>query len=362
MGSFLQDRIRMYDELFFAPNKALGIRLAGLPRTWGSWEGEAVRLAQDSAPAEPRNLEAMMSQTHSLVILLFTGICLAATNTGSTQVPQALSATLQADGVHVSVEERLFTVYCLAETQKYPYFFPVNGPASGESVTTESSEPYPHHHSLFFGCDHVNGGNYWQEGLDRGQIVSLQIDVIESKGPRVIFTNVCEWVRPGAPSPFRDERKIAVSAPSQDMRLIDFEVMLTALIDVHITKTNHSLFSARMVPELSVEQGGTLVNAHGDTAEKGTFGKEAPWCDYWGNRNGAAEGLAIFGHPSNKWFPPQWFTRDYGFFSPTPMHWLDENGLKMAAGERLPLRYRVVVHSGSTNQATIGGLFNEWTK
>jgi hypothetical protein len=208
----------------------------------------------------------------------------------------------------------------------------------------------------------VNDGNYWQEGLERGRIVSHEIDIVQSKGPQVIITNVCEWCRPGAASPFRDERKITISAPSADIRFIDFEIILVAHTDVHITKTNHSLFSARMVPELSVQQGGTLVNAHGDTAEKGTFGKEAPWCDYWGSRNGIVEGLAIFAHPNNKWFPPRWFTRDYGFFSPTPMYWLDETGVNIAAGERLPLRHRVVVHRGNTQEAKISNLFNDWTK
>jgi hypothetical protein len=294
------------------------------------------------------------------IVPLLIVISMASVATGSAQAPQTLSATLQPDGVHVTVDRKIFTAYLTRETQKYPYFSPVNGPASGKSVTTESSEPYPHHHSLFFGCDRVNGGNYWQEGLDQGQIVSRKIDMIESQGPRVIFTNVCEWCRPVVPSPFRDERKISISAPSPDIRFIDFEITLTALIEVHIAKTNHSLFSARMVPELSVQQGGTLVNAHGDMAEKETFAKEATWCDYWGTHNGAAEGLAIFVHPANKWFPPRWFTRDYGFFSPTPMYWLDETGLKMPSGERLTLRYRVVVHSGSTQEAAIDALFQGW--
>ena len=32
---------------------------------------------------------------------------------------------------------------------------------------------YPHHTSLLFGCDLVNGGNYWQEGLERGRMISV---------------------------------------------------------------------------------------------------------------------------------------------------------------------------------------------
>jgi hypothetical protein len=126
--------------------------------------------------------------------------------------------------------------------------------------------------------------------------------LVSAKGKEIVFEEECLWERPGAESPFKDVRRVVISAPSQDIRLIDFSITLTALIDVRIENTNHSLFAARMVPELSVPQGGTLVNAEGLTAEKGTFGKKSPWCDYYGTRNGIVEGLAILSHPSNRWF------------------------------------------------------------
>ena len=78
-----------------------------------------------------------------------------------------LSAERLDDRIIVRVADRTFTCYRFGAGQKYPYFYPVNGPATGLSLTTESSLPYPHHRSLFFGCDKVNGGNYWQEGNDR---------------------------------------------------------------------------------------------------------------------------------------------------------------------------------------------------
>ncbi len=115
-----------------------------------------------------------------------------------------------------------------------------------------------------------------------------------------------------------------------------------------------------MVPELSVSAGGTLVNAEGKTGEKGTLGVASPWCDYWGTRNGIAEGIAILQHPGNRWFPCKWFTRDYGFFSPTPMFWLEEGQLELPKGETLTLRYRVVIHAGDAKAADIDGLFKHY--
>lgn len=271
-----------------------------------------------------------------------------------------LSAVVVGDRVDVHVDGSLFTAYKFGGDQKYPYFWPVNGPASGETITTETSEPYPHHHSLFFGCDHVNNGNYWQDANERGQIVSQGPAIVESEGSRVVFTDTCLWRKPGEDPVLRDDRTVTIAAPSETIRYIDFEITLESLVDVTITKTNHSLFAARVVPELSVSSGGTLINAQGDASEAGTYGVESPWCDYSGTRDGVTEGIAILQHPDNRWYPSNWFTRDYGFFSPTPMYWLENDRLELPKGETLTLRYRVVVHSGNAEEAGIAGHFAKY--
>ncbi|GMV93457.1 MAG: hypothetical protein AMXMBFR82_32350 [Candidatus Hydrogenedentota bacterium] len=271
-----------------------------------------------------------------------------------------VTAAIVGESVEVRVDDALFTAYKFGGGQKYPYFWPVNGPASGESITTETSEPYPHHHSLFFGCDHVNGGNYWQDTNERGQVLSQGPAIVESGGERVVFTDTCLWKKPGEDPVIRDARTITIAAPDDATRYIDFEITLESLVDVTITKTNHSLFSARVVPELSVESGGTLVNAQGDTSEAGTYGVESPWCDYSGTRDGVTEGIAILQNPGNRWYPSKWFTRDYGFFSPTPMYWLENDRLELPRGETLTLRYRVVVHTGNAEAANIAEHFRKY--
>lgn len=270
---------------------------------------------------------------------------------------QKVTAKIEKDKVVVTVEGELFTCYKFGKTQKYPYFWPVNGPASGKSVTTETSEPYPHHHSLFFGCDRVNGGNYWQDVNDRGQIFSQGPKIAESGRQRVVFTDECLWKQPGAEPIIRDRRRITITAPSKEIRTIDFDITIEPLTDVTILKTNHALFSARVVPELSVKSGGTLVNAEGKRGEKGTWGANSAWCDYYGTRDGATEGIAIFDNPYNRWFPCKWFTRDYGFFSPTPMNWLEGGKFQLPKEKKLKLQYQVVVHVGDTQKARIEELF-----
>ncbi|MCC6144573.1 MAG: PmoA family protein [Candidatus Hydrogenedentes bacterium] len=294
-----------------------------------------------------------------LLTLCFAAACTAVSAEGPAPA-SALRLAVDQNQVSVYCGDTLFTAYKFGPGQKYPYFFPVNGPVTGKSVTTETSEPYPHHHSLFFGCDRVNGGNYWQDTNARGQIVSEQVEVTQAAGAVVSFTNQCVWRQPGHDPIIRDERRVSISSPAAEIRVIDFEITLDPLVEITIEKTNHSLFSARMAPELNVEHGGVLVNAAGQQGEEATFGQPSPWMDYSGTRDGATEGLAILQHPGNRWFPAPWFTRDYGFFSPTPMYWIEGDRLVLPKGERLTLRYRVVVHGGDAAAAGIPALWGTY--
>jgi len=272
-----------------------------------------------------------------------------------------LTAVKVGSKINVTIDGKYFTSYICSSDEKYPFFYPVNGPLSGGSVTSMRNGEYPHHSSLFFGCDQVNGGNYWQEGLERGRIISVNAEILKEGGDSVVISDECIWSRPGALSPIKDSRKFTITSPSATIRLIDAEITMEMLMDVTIKKTNHSLFSVRMAADLSVKNGGTMVNAEGDSGEKATFGKSSPWMDYFGKRGDFAEGIAILQHPSNPWYPSPWFTRDYGFISPTPMYWpANDKETVMKKGEKLFLRYMVVVHGGNTAEAKVKKLFEQY--
>lgn len=276
---------------------------------------------------------------------------------------ETVSAVKIGDRIDITIGRNFFTSYRFYADEKYPFFFPVNGPVSGSGVTSMRNGEYPHHSSLFFGCDRVNGGNYWQEGLERGRIISVGARIVEEKGTKVVIEDECIWKRPDAEAPIIDRRKITISAPAKNLYQLDFDVEMEMLIDVTILKTNHSLFSARIDPDLSVRQGGVMINSEGKQGEKETFGQPSPWIDCYGTRKTGTEGMAIMQHPSNMWFPSPWFTRDYGFISPTPMYWpADEKATVLKKGEKVKLRYRVLVHGGTNQEAGISRLYEQYKK
>ena len=272
-----------------------------------------------------------------------------------------IKAALNGSKIDVTIDKQFFTSYIFSAEEKYPFLFPVNGPATGGSVTSMRNGAYPHHSSLFFGCDKVNGGNYWQEGLGRGQIVSTGAKIAE-QGTRVVITDECTWQRQGAESPVRDTRRITITAPSKDLRQIDFDVTLETLMDVEVLKTNHSLFSVRTAPDITVKNGAVMVNAEGEQGEKATFGKPSAWIDFHGKRGDIIEGIALMQHPSNVEYPAPWFTRDYGFISPTPMYWPPggASSIKLPKGEKITLRYRVLVHAGDHKTNDIAAQFEKY--
>lgn len=276
---------------------------------------------------------------------------------------EKLTAYLNGGQVVVRWNNAILTTYRTGPLQKYPYFYPLSGPLSSTSLTTETALPYPHHRGLWLGCDPLNGGNYWSDGpIEQGQIRSDGLELAETTSTSVVIRNRCTWVRPGGASPLRDERTIVVSVPGERIRIIDFDVVLTALEDVTIGRAKHSFFAMRCASDIAPMYGGVLMNSEGGVGAKGTYGKVARWCGYHGRRAGrpdVVEGIAIMDHPRNPWAPCPWFTRDYGHLSPSPFNFRKQPW-KLAEGASVRLRYRVVLHAGNPREAGLDAIHDRW--
>ena len=264
--------------------------------------------------------------------------------------------------IWIRYHNRPLTCYRAHRSQKYPYLYPLSGPVTGLSLTDETTLPYPHHRSLFFGCDRVNGGNYWQEGFETGQILSSSPKLAKATKESIEILDACDWQKPDGAIVMKDRRKLTFTVPSENLRFIDWEIEWQAVESVVVQKTNHALFSMRAALDITPKAGGNLVNAEGLTGEKGTFGQKSGWCGFYGKRAAVpsvVEGIAIMDHPGNPWAPTPWFTRDYGFASPTPMNFM-EKPWELGAGKSVRMRYRVVLHAGSQQDAGLDRVYRSW--
>ncbi|MBQ1456758.1 MAG: PmoA family protein [Thermoguttaceae bacterium] len=257
-------------------------------------------------------------------------------------------------------DNQVLTCYRTGSNQKYPYLYPLLGPKSGVSVTTESAQPWPHHRSVFLGADRVNGGNYWQEGSDRGQIHSLDLQLVEATESKVTWTDRCQWQKPGDDPIIEDKRRYVLDWRCDDYYVLDLEVSFEMLADVTIEKTNHGFFGVRVDQDLCPMGGGNLISSNGDVGEKATFGKPAKWMAFYGKRRfnpEITEGVAVF-CPPKPFENCEWFTRDYGNISPMPFLFHDE-GFHWEKGFVLEAFYRTVVFSGEPKDVDLDGLWNE---
>jgi hypothetical protein len=269
--------------------------------------------------------------------------------------PAAQEITTYAYGsnVWIRVDNRAFACYRAGAAQKLPYMFPLLGPVTGLPMTAEADEPYPHHRSCWLGCDHMNGANFWQDTVERGQIRSRGVRVVEASGERAVLEDHCDWRGAGGEVVLEDQRRVTVRAPGPAERWLEFEFTLTARTDVTVGKTNHALFAVRAAKDLTPKEGGTLASSEGGHREAGTFGRRAAWCGFAATRCGHTESIALVQHPANPWFPCTWFTRDYGFLSPQPFYWLEDTPWRLPAGEQCRLRYAVVVAGGALDSGRI---------
>lgn len=281
--------------------------------------------------------------------------------------PSGEGLTVYQDGPQIWVRwnNEVLTSYRAHPTQKYPYFYPLTGPVTGLSLTTETSLPWPHHRSMLFACDRVNKANYWQGPVESGQIVSQGPKVGAVTSDSVEILDECRWAPPGQEPVMSDRRRFVIRLLSPQVRVIDAQIAWQAVQDVTVEKTNHSLFSLRAAPDITPLGSGHLINAEGLAGEQETFGKPSAWCAYWGVRTKGktelAEGIALFDHPKNPWSPTPWFTRDYGFISPTPFNFLDKPW-PLSAGQSVMLSYRVVLFVGDPTEARLAQLYADWAK
>jgi hypothetical protein len=101
---------------------------------------------------------------------------------------------------------------------------------------------------------------------------------------------------------------------------------------------------------------GEILDAKGRRNEKEVFGNAADWCDYSGVADGQRVGMTIFCHPDN--FRPSWFhARDRGSLVANPFgraafHKGAPSKVIVKPGEKLRLRYGVLIHAGPEDSKT----------
>ena len=262
----------------------------------------------------------------------------------------------------------VLTCYRAESVQKYPYFYPLRALKSGLSLTAETAHPWPHHRSVFFGLDKINGSNFWQNNPERDRIISTKLELGECTEKSAEITNECMWTPYQKPPIITDKRHFIVKIINDETYTLDCYYEMTALTDIVCEKSNHGFFGVRLEPDLSVDNGGVLINSEGGQSQRNTHARKARWMAGYGKRagrdDGLIEGLAIMS-PPYKLSPfdrSVWFTRDYGNFSPMPFDALANNEtFTMPKDDVLRVAYRIVAFTGIPSNSFLNNHWDEFT-
>lgn len=161
-------------------------------------------------------------------------------------------------------------------------------------------------------------------------------------------------------TPIREHIDITVRPAEGDTRAIDFVLRFENIAADPVTflgspvdQKGYGGFCFR--PD-KVYKPFTFTTAIGVTAED-ALSFETPWADvsWQAFTDGPYAGAAIFQHPSNPGYPHKgWIFRHYAFLGAS---WPHNDPFTLQPGESFELRYRMLVHRGSADEAKVDEAF-----
>ncbi len=298
-------------------------------------------------------------------------------------------------GAVVKVDGQPFTEYVTLSENK-PILWPIYGP-TGKKMTRDypmiadvesETHDHPHHRSLWFSHMEVNGYNFWAEKASfdpkkaEKEIAKLGVQKhreftkLEGGKDKGLIVSVTDWIAPTGAKVLEDERRITFTTTA-DARIIDFDIDLRATEgDVVFGDNKDGVFGLRVPTSMDVESKkgapakatpGHIINSDG-LADGAAWGKPSPWVDFNGKVGTDDLGIAILNHPSSFRYPTTWHVRTYGLFCANCFGLQDFDKTaasgehKLAKGDTLKFRYRVIFHKGDAKAASIGAAFGEYAK
>ncbi|WP_232825720.1 DUF6807 domain-containing protein [Algoriphagus litoralis] len=301
---------------------------------------------------------------------------------------------LRKDGerkVEVLVDGKLFTSYLYPETLAKPVLYPIKSAQGNDLTRGFPLEPragervdHPHHIGIWFNYGDVNGLDFWNNSdaipedkkSGYGSIVHTEILSTKESREGAELEVAADWVAPDGRILLKETTQFVFSAEG-DKRVIDRITTLTAHgQEVSFTDNKEGMLGIRVArelehpsnkPEIFTDASGiaTAVPTLNNDGVTGMYrssegiegddvwGTRGKWVNLSGEINGEKLSLAIVDHSQNPGYPTYWHARGYGLFAANTLGQKalsagrEELNFKLADGESVTFRYRILVNSGS---------------
>jgi hypothetical protein len=287
--------------------------------------------------------------------------------------------------IQVEIAGHPFTDFFIGPETNKPYLHPLRS-ASGKIVTRGypmekipgETHDHPHHRGLWFSHGDVNGFDFWGNegrGGKFGRIVLDKVNGVSGGKESGVIDASFLWQDPSG-NPLLSEARRMTFYAQPDIRMIDFDITLTARDKVKFGDTKEGTFALRLAsafeeprPDAPAQpkRTGHMVDSQGRTGEKQIWGKRADWVDYYGEVDGEPLGIAMFDNPANPRHPTSWHARGYGLFAANIFGLHDfendkskDGSLTLEPGQTLRFRYRLVIHSGDVQSGGIARRYQDY--
>lgn len=324
------------------------------------------------------------------------------TSTVDTMAQENSVTLVRNDGekkVEVLVNGELFTAYLYPDTIAKPVLYPLKSAAGNDLTRGFPLVPragervdHPHHIGIWFNYGDVNGLDFWNNSdaipedkkSGYGSIVHTEILSTKESREGAELDVAADWIGPDGRILLKETTHYVFTA-EEEKRVIDRITTLTAHgQDVSFTDNKEGMLGIRVArelehpsdkPELFTDANGIAtavptLNNEGVTgmyrSSEGIEGDEVwgtrgKWVNLTGEIKEEKVSLAIIDHRNNPGYQTFWHARGYGLFAANTLGQKamsggkEELNLKLADGESVTFRYRIVVNSGSslTDEALI---------
>ncbi|MBR3691662.1 MAG: PmoA family protein [Clostridia bacterium] len=274
----------------------------------------------------------------------------------------ACSCRLSEDRVSIRLDGRERTGYYFGRDLAKPYLGPFFDRYGSQITRLDlKTQEHPHHRCFWFSHGSVNGVDTWNEPEDHGYIRNERIEQVEAGDVFTGFVARNIWTDHSGNPLCRDRTTVRFYRMADGNTVADVSLTLYAEFgDVTLGQTKEAgPVAVRMNHNLTVKPGtGRFENGCGGINEDEIWMKRAPWCDYYGTEKGHLCGFAILDNPENEGHPCYWHARDYGLMAPNNFYIPGDR--RIPKGESMTFRYRLIAHSGTTEEAGIAARFADY--
>jgi hypothetical protein len=308
--------------------------------------------------------------------------------------------------VDILFDGKLFTSYIYPESIMKPVLWPVISPGGNmltRSYPMKNKEgdrtDHPHHVGVWLNYGDVNGLDFWNNSEaippkkkdNYGQIYHRSIEKAKGGENKAELVTKAEWKSPDNEKMLDEETRFIFRQEEDNIRIIDRETTLKAVIDkVNFNDNKEGMFAIRVARELELpsDRPTKLMDSHGNITEvkemdnsrvKGNYrsSKGVEGEEVWGTRgrwmklsseiNGEKVALVIIDHPSNVGYPTYWHARGYGLFAANTLGQKifsdgeNELNFSLNEGKTTTFKYRLVVASGDLTDEKINELADKFT-